>query len=196
MFCLLHFVSHLSHLRWVNKLHSNASRFSAFFGWLISMLLFAFFAAISPFVSSDKVSYCNAFFLLSLPCLQELFCKTNFITNLTLLLHQLQTLEIVSGNEVNFVKKKKRRKEISHFIFHCFRIIVVIVAGAIQLMRFYWKKQQCFVPKFSEAFITHLNISSDQVSFEWADAMFKKGNKLMDFQFNFAFLSVSFLSFK
>jgi hypothetical protein len=82
------------------------------------MFLFAFPTAILPFVSSDKVSYCIEFFYRS-ACLQEVFfCKTNFITDLTLLLHQLQELEIVSGNEIALRKtKNKEKKRLFHFIF-------------------------------------------------------------------------------
>lgn len=143
-----------------------------------------FLTAVLPFTLSDKVSYCIEFF----PCwfcrvCKNFFCKTNFITDLTLLLHQ----RIVQVTKL----ARRKKKRLFHFVFHCFRIIVVIVAGAIQLMRFYWKNNSVFF--CSEAFITHLNISNAQVSKWRVEAMFKRGNELMDFQFNFAFLSQVFL---
>jgi hypothetical protein len=57
-------------------------------------------------------------FFFSFACLQEVFsCKTNFITDLTLLLHQLQPLEIVSGNEIALRQNSKKKKKTFPFYF-------------------------------------------------------------------------------
>lgn len=182
---------YLSHLRWVNKLHLNASRSSYSIVVWFRVVLFAFLAAISSFVSPDKVSYCDEFSVRRSP---------SFIFSVKLISLQTLLYCFISYKHWKWFQVTKlslqqrirriRKKTFSFYIFHCFRIIVVIVAGAIQLMRFYWKNNSfsfcfCSFSQFSRAFITHLNISYSQVSLRDV----KTGNKLMDFQFNFAFFS-------
>lgn len=151
---LLHFISDPTH-RWVNKLRSNASNFLPFSLFRLSRKCFCLFSCNFCHLIRFLIAIC--FFLSNL---FEILCRANFITDITLLPHQVPTLEIVSGNEAK--KEKKKFSFIFHFIFHCFRIIVVIVVGAIQLMRFYWKT----VSHFFEVFITHLN-SSQHSGQQW-----------------------------
>ena len=192
--CLLQFVSHLSRLGWVNKLHSNVFHSPTSSYRLISMFLFLFlFAFLLQFCNLCRLIRFHIalnFSFILLVCKKVFFCKTNFITDLTLLLHQLRALEIVSGNEIALLEENKKKKATFPFyFFHCFRIIVVIVAGAIQLMRFYWKTTVfLFVPGIRRSFYHPLKHFHRSGQLYWVKAL--GGNELMDFQFNFTLLAL------
>ena len=120
MFCLLQFISHLSRLGWVNKLHSNVSHSPTSSYRLISMFLFLF---------AFLLQFCNLCRLIRFhialnfspcsPCLQEGFFRVKLISLQTLLycFISFKHWKLFQVTKLRFSKRIRRRKRFFHFIF-------------------------------------------------------------------------------
>lgn len=118
VFRLLQFVSHLSWLRWVNKLHSNVFHSppsNTVWIWCFCLLFLLQFSHLCRLIRFHIALNFSSVWIV---CKKFFSCKTNFITDLTLLLHQLRPLEIVSGNEIALLGKNKSKKKKTTFPFY------------------------------------------------------------------------------